>query len=455
MIQHLFGTQEGDLGSANIGALYGGLVHGTSNLVENRLPWIVPGTFRNLVFKNDAGGTWTLYKNGVATALTCNGDSSDQVNTLAVSAADVAAGPVFLHYRRAGATKLAYVGNPVSSCLEFESADDRTAGYGNTVMIFSSVTGDLASGPFGGGQQQWSGTNPSPNIRGNYYHVVKVPGEIVAFGTGVAFLFNTDAAKGLRLALALNGVIQDGSGGTPDTRITTLGGGALETLVGGISTGWSIPVVVGDIVEVYKTNVGDLAAGGISHAMCGAIQFRTAADSAHQYMICGATQSYIVSSTPLYASHPGRLEPLEDDPGPGGSPFTPIGTINIGGVRRTTIIGLLSHAQRPSGGNVNTLEFQLRKNEATPANAPILLTTQASPDLVIDTDLTHQVTLDLGDVWDTRARSVEGPNISTQYHWTYVATAATPPPPINPVTGCPDGLPLSPVSGPSGCAAGV
>lgn len=425
MIQQIFGTQEEDLTDGINGGLYGGLCN--NNIWEQRTPWFIPGTFRNLVFKNDPLGTWTLYKNNVATTIVSNGNGSDITNSLVVTAADIAGGPIYLHYRRTGSTKLAYVGNPVTSCLEFESADTVTSGYGIKTTLFSSVTTDVAGGPFGG--RNWSGVAASPNIESNYYSVISVPGTITSLATLVAFAFAFNAAKGVRIGLVKNGVLQNGAGGTPDTRITTLAAAA-DTFYGNTSSGWSVSVVVGDRIELFKENIGDLSVEGIYQSIGGFVKFNAASASAGKFIICGSNQTYNLSTAPLYGSVPGRFEPLEDDPGPGGAPFTPIGTTNVGPiVNAISLTGLVTYKTKPSGAGP-TLLIEGRVNEATPANAPSLSTTSASADLNIDSNLAHIMLVSPGDVWNIKASSVSLATISTQYHWSFAAYfSLTPAPP--------------------------
>lgn len=142
-------------------------------------------------------------------------------------------------------------GQPLYLCWEFDSAEDTTSGYG--IGAFGIALNDRNGLPFSGGA--WAGSI-FPDV---------VPLE----GTVDEYYVYQDAGNGINAGVCdyywvLNGVKQDGTGGTVDTviRITTTTAVTPVTA----SKAINLPLVAGDRVRIVMDPVsgGDIRNGTVS-----------------------------------------------------------------------------------------------------------------------------------------------------------------------------------------------
>ena len=190
-----------------------------------------------------SGKSWTvtLMKNEVATALTFNiadlaVKGQDTSNSVTIAAGDV------LCWRAVG------------------NSTPATASFNNWYFEIAPLTPGITQ--LGGSAFSWNNTTklaspsnllgPAAAVGSEYqgYHYVPTAGSFIAsygyqVGAGVT-------ATGFTMLLNLNGVDQDGTGGTVDTRVTWLYTSA-KSVSGGT---YNLPVVAGDIVYWKATVVG-------------------------------------------------------------------------------------------------------------------------------------------------------------------------------------------------------
>jgi hypothetical protein len=192
-------------------------------------------------------------KNEVATAITFTITGSATTGSDTTHSVTIAAGDV-LAWRAVNT-----VGSPASSL------------FNNWYFEIAPITPGVTQL---GGLRSWNATtkygSPS-NLNGGFavaggeeyqaWHVVPTAGNFVAtYGYQVGA---TLTATGYTLLLNLNGVDQDGSGGTVDTRVSLSFTNAKGT--GGGS--YSLPVVAGDIVYMKATVVGSPATKTVSYSV--------------------------------------------------------------------------------------------------------------------------------------------------------------------------------------------
>ena len=219
------------------------------------MPWAA--TMRNLVMASgDATRTGditqTLQKNGVDTLLTktllqaASGPVSDEINDISlVQFDDVrwlftnSAGPVL------------NPGNTLGSCVEIDSIGNifgvDASRFGSAVVGIGGIGGALGNGFW----QTWDNSAPfGPATFSTSYSICSVPGSL----TRLVLRSYADAppiGAGWIAFYRLNGVVQDGSLGTVDTRCELIGDGVTRTA----AASFDLPIVEADRVEVlyYRT----------------------------------------------------------------------------------------------------------------------------------------------------------------------------------------------------------
>jgi hypothetical protein len=226
------------------------------------LPWAT--TMRNLVLisgdvTRTQACTLTLMKNGVATGLSVTLPAGE-TGPVIIPGVDVSFSiydDCYLQYQTTSPSG----GNTFAWCIEMESVGNV---YGLPNSFSSFISGGSVGGAFGGGlgngfQQSYI----PPAGASTTYSICAVP---CTATTLVAKAFNGAPVPGdsWTAYVRLNDVIQDGSGGTVDTRCTIAAG---QTT--GIST-FTLPLVPGDHVDLaYIKNGGDEAAALAGHVGLG------------------------------------------------------------------------------------------------------------------------------------------------------------------------------------------
>ena len=354
------------------------------------------GTFQNMVVEGDTDGTiWTLYVNDVASALTAttsSGIALDSTHTVTVALGDR------VYYHRQGSLRIETDHVPLHACIEIETAASTISMYGFSAEGASSAAGGTL------GSSGLSGINPSFT-----FSVVPIAGTITR-NMIFAWFHTTDATKGYRATIYKNKVAQDGSGGTPDTRVTLL---ASSPGFQSTSVVTALTVVVGDILD---TQIDDVNSIGGSSKAGNSVEFT--ATTAGQFAICGSNATASGGGGPyaaltVYGSVPGRWGLTEASNG---------GAHNIGAVTSFALTGLQWAYDPTYPAGTGPVTFKLYKNSTDPANQPTITIT-TNDTYVADTDPSHVVQIDYGDTWSTVAVATNTGNV--QAHWSFAATTTT------------------------------
>jgi hypothetical protein len=228
---------------ASYAAFCGGTDFNTDETIGGYLPWAASGTLRNLIVKlSTAPGSgksfvFTVRVNGVDSGVTVtiadtDTTARDITNSVSVSAGDY----VSLKAVPSGTPTSAGADYP-QLCIEFESTSAGESVYGRPrTSIVSTGTSGYYFAPFTG--DGWFAT------ASHAADVVPCDGSITAMYSIVSANLSATVTQ---LALYVNGVKQDGSGGTQDTRCET-GNTGLGLLSD--SATFNIPVVAGDTVYI-------------------------------------------------------------------------------------------------------------------------------------------------------------------------------------------------------------
>lgn len=313
----------------------------------------VAGTFRNLKVKlfsapgSGNGHTFTLLKNGVATGITVTLTEADTDGSETSTDVLVAVGDTISLRRELTGGNVA-VPDGSSFTLEFQNAGGNASQYGFTT---TTTTNTLSATYYGVFQSNSAGNVTASASKQN---VVSAPGEL----TGYALTLDAAPGGGTSYAYVIykNGVAQNGSGGTPDTRITISG-----TNTTGSAT-FTLDLAAGDLVYLEQTPTG----GPSSHRLRAGFAFT--ADEIGASNLCGG------SSDTLHNTN-AEFNALVD----GSVAWS--GTENareiIGGVTPYTLKDLqVVLTAAPTAGTSYTLS--VRKNQASPAGTPSVTVADAN-----------------------------------------------------------------------------
>lgn len=204
------------------------------------VPWAC--TARNLtIYSRDTTRTLpmtlTLMKNGVATALSATLNPGDTSVTL--TGVDISYSQ-FDDWSYRAVTSAGTSGNIFSWSIEVESAGN-VFGYNTTSGYISVGTGAIGGGLGNGFPQAYSLVNPNP--LSTSYSICATDGDITTLV--LKSLEGAVPVGGSWIAYIIkNLVVQDGSGGTVDTRCTMTAGNTTA-----VST-FTLPIVKGDRIDI-------------------------------------------------------------------------------------------------------------------------------------------------------------------------------------------------------------
>jgi hypothetical protein len=329
-------------------------------------PWVVTGIFRNLSLKRNtelgAGITFTLTLrvNGVDTLLSTVVDDTTTVSADTTHGIPVFAGDV-VTLKRVRSTGAGYsVTEDVSCAIEFESADDVTSGYGGNGP-YGPLSATSYNEVFNFYAENWGNNSSVPS-----YAVVAVAGTLTRYDMRLDTAPGTGKSRAFHLVL--NGVVQDGGGGTTDTGLTIS-----DTATTGSWTG-SLAIAEGDTVQVKHEASGSPANSSASIGV--AFQATTALQSNY--------------ALPRGSPNAGATRY-------GGSFCNP-----WNGTEATSEIlagqtDFSLHRMRVQIASAASHAFTARVNQATPADS--LVATLAAGTTA--SDLTHVVTVEADDTFDT------------------------------------------------------
>ncbi len=211
-------------------------------------PWAVTGTFKNLsITLASAPGagnslTFTLMVNGSDTAMVVTisesaTSGSDLINTAAITAGQL----VTLKCVPASLPTV----STVQCALDFDSTTVKESGYGGPTTMLVAVTRTNAL-MWPQNVTNWAGDVSVASVAGTFTALF------------VAIDVTSSGGAGWTFTILKNGVLQDGAGGTPDTRISLI-----DAVLTGSST-FSLTVSPGDYFQLRATEVG--SAGTMSPA---------------------------------------------------------------------------------------------------------------------------------------------------------------------------------------------
>jgi len=236
------------------------------------IPVLVNGSFKNFkIVREVAPGagtsvTYTFRKNGVNTALAVtisgtNTTGEDIVNSAAFTVGD----KVSLICNYTGGVAPGYV----KIYVEFENTDNHTDSiYGS--MNNGAANSNEFNGIFNGGED-WSA------FATGVLSLCPINGTLL--GASIVLDSPPGGGNSITFVIVKNSVDQDGSGGTPDTRITISGGAATSG-----SANYSLSLLAGDIFWAKVTYVGS-----ISRNITAGYKFR--ASTPFEFAICGVYQN--------------------------------------------------------------------------------------------------------------------------------------------------------------------
>lgn len=263
-------------------------------------PMPVAGTFRNLVFycgETHPDITVSLNVNGVDTLLSVAFDSADTIAVNSANEVVVAVGDVVTIHTNV-ATEHTAPGLAVGFSIEFE-------GDKQFYAVAADTGGQSAgfyriSGALGNGIQQ---NTSNPLTFCNTYSLCAVEGII----DGMCIrTFAGEPGDGVWTAnIVLNGVLQDGSGGSVDTTVTMTGSTIFE------EAAFSLPIVLADqVVIAVLRSVED---SPFANAQCSAAITFTPTDTiTNPFMLVGGSNDSISTTLVGYKwEHSEQLQATE------------------------------------------------------------------------------------------------------------------------------------------------
>lgn len=224
-----------------------------TNIAYYRAPWLVAGTIGNgrvdLGVAPGAGKSWTftLYINNVSTAVSVTISDAAVSGRYVGSRVAVAVGDM-LTWRSVP------VGTPtspstVTASFDYDSTTARQSAYAHGQLGIFNTT------------QYFNVINTWDDEAAERLTVIAAPGSVTL--SGLAFHSVAGTGGNATLTLKKNGVLQDGSGGTVNTTLTTTCAAAITALV---TQAYTLPVVAGDTIvavlttttqsSTYSTSVG-------------------------------------------------------------------------------------------------------------------------------------------------------------------------------------------------------
>jgi hypothetical protein len=275
--QHHFGASAV---TANNGPVYANLFYTSNSLGWNssdtryRIP--AAGTISNLKVNLQSGGpggtdtaTFTIYKNGVATALTLTISGSTSQGSSTASVGVAVDDEISLVLTRTSAFSPANI-RPLWSFTYSSSEGDGIAIYPAGTLLQS---GAVTNVPVISGGTTHGLISTGGNLTKARYHLSVAP------GSGKSYTFT----------LLKDDVAQDGSGGTPDTRVTISDAATSGTWSG------TLAATAGQTIRLECTPAGTPTAATVQASTC----FVATTDG--EFNICGGSNDFLVGSPIYYA----------------------------------------------------------------------------------------------------------------------------------------------------------
>lgn len=262
---------------------YGGNAAWSTTQGQHRTPVPAAGTFLNLrvrvktALAAGSNRTFAIYHNGSVTSLSVTiGDSDTTIHSNTVNTVVVAAGDSIA----IGSTLTGTDANViVDIAIEFESNADNVSIYGGPVVPLSNTTvyHNLTA---------MDSTDGTALAIDDSQSIWPVAGTFTRWDMWL--LTAPGGANARHFVIYKNSVAQDGSGGTPDTRITISGASTTGT------ASFSLTVSEGDLLS-WQATVTSTPAG--STALPG---FTLAATTDGQWAICASDEDQYNAATPTF-----------------------------------------------------------------------------------------------------------------------------------------------------------
>ncbi len=247
--------------------------------------WSCTGVLRNLVINLPVASghttTWTVMLNGVATLLTCTLSSTDLTGSDLLHDIAVVAGDD-LELKLVG-TSMSAPGYEGGYSIEFEGVTASQSGYGigafsGSSSLASPTVAHRLGGSLGNGFFQASDAIPAS--LSNTYSIVCTAGTVTRLD---AKTFSGAPGSGVwTIMLVKNTVLQDGSGGTVDTRCVLTG-----TTTQAFST-FALPVSAADHLDTLIVRSVTSASFALAHVTTSVAFVSTATDVGN---LCGGNNN--------------------------------------------------------------------------------------------------------------------------------------------------------------------
>jgi hypothetical protein len=385
MSSHVWFSNTPNLGATSaVNPIFNAVMAGSTQSIPS--PVCIALTLRNwyLVIDVAPGAgksrTYTIQKNGSNTALAITiANTATTGNITGTDVSFVAGDTCGLVVTESGTPTAATI---TQSAIEVDTATDGLYIHGYSTQADSA---EEELGPLGGSNPGWTDTGDF-----NRQQLIGVDGTITTLMCRERTA--PGAGNSRTYFFKKNGVNQDGSGGTPDTRVVISGTDQQA------SAGFSLSVVAGDTISLAKSTSGSPAA---STWNCGTLAFQPTNPLAYQFScsLSGADTTGTRFGRPMIA---GRLEGF-------GTPEASHQFIGHGS-RDMRIDGIRAALpSSPSSGKSWT--WTLRKNGA---DTGITVT-------IADTNTTGSmsgsaVTITSGDLWDIEVTATNNPSAATSVH---------------------------------------
>lgn len=252
------------------------------HVAKTPMPW--PATVRNLVvYTRDAipvNLVLTVMKNGVATGLSVTLPAGETGPFYATGVEVDYVQFDDISYRTVTTSGRGFPGWVIGACLEVESEGNvfgLTPVFGTLNANEGQRGGALGNGVVGGY------THPTAGLSGSY-SICAVDGTITTLALK-AFSGGVPVGSAWNAFLTVDGVAQDGSGSTVDTRCTMTGDGSVSTA----AATFALPITLGQRVDATYYRTGATSPFGTHVAM--GIGF--VPDEDGHFMLCGGTTDIV------------------------------------------------------------------------------------------------------------------------------------------------------------------
>lgn len=351
--------------------------------------WPATGVLRNWIITLDTAPgagtthTFTLRKNGVDTAAVITIADTAVTGRYTASDISVTAGDVLTY------SKVSTVGTPASFTfsaysIEFEGSTAKESGYST-----------VATGNWVNTATRWLGTFVGGTINAtsgdSVANVCPIAGTITALYC--ALNANVGASpKNWLIQLYKNGVLQDGSGGTVDTRLNITGAGTSSG-----NTTFSLSVSPGDLIytEIVPTSTPSGSRG------CVGIRFQATTDG--QAVVASGGGTGNLSAGTAYQAPNTHAAALWQ--------ATEANAQAIGGVSTFTLSNLYVRliTAPGAGGSGKSFTLSLRNNSASPSGTPSATVLETA---TTANDTSGSIKIQDGNAWDIRSVPANSPTVS-------------------------------------------